>query len=300
MKKILLLFAISTQVLLAQQISIQSISFLKNAENGNNFHATFSPKGDYLLTTTENYIGIKQYNIADKNIKVLSTDPGAGYGVQISDDGNTIVYKKISYVKNLRNTSLMSLSRVTGKQTQLAAPTREPITPKFSANKPQFVKGKTLNRTNIAIKDVAPVICIENQKMVLYNGTNRVVITPNGETASYIWPSVSPDRKYIAYTVAGKGTFVSKIDGSNPVSLGKLNAPVWLNNSWIVGMDDKDNGEKMLSSNLVAATIDGKVRQTLSTPTGLMAMYPAASNDGSQIAFNTEKGELYLMKIQIK
>jgi len=31
-----------------------------------------------------------------------------------------------------------------------------------------------------------------------------------------------------------------------------------------------------------------------------MAMYPAASADGSRIAFNTENGEVYLLNIQIK
>ena len=300
MKKILLLFAMVGQVLTAQQINVQSISFLKNSEVGGYYHPAFSPSGDYLLTTSENYTGLRQYNFADNFVKVLTTDPGAGYGVQISADGNTIVYKKTQYINRLRNNSLVSLSRVTGKQVQLAAPTREPITAGFSANKPQYVKGNKLFRVNIMTPDVAPVVCIENQKIVLYTGSMRKVLTPNGESASYIWPSISPDKKNIAYTVAGKGTFVCRIDGTNPKSLGKLNAPVWINNEWLVGMDDKDDGEKLLSSSLVVLSIDGKARQTLNTPKEVMAMYPAASPDGSQIAFNTEKGELYLVKIQIK
>ena len=90
------------------------------------------------------------------------------------------------------------------------------------------------------------------------------------------------------------------IDGTNPISLGKLGAPVWLNNTWIVGMDDKDDGEKLLSSQLVATTINAKTRQTITTPIGIMAMYPATSADGSKIAFNTEKGEMYLLNIEIK
>ena len=65
-------------------------------------------------------------------------------------------------------------------------------------------------------------------------------------------------------------------------------------------MDDKDDGQNVLSSTVIALTIYGKVRQTLSTPSGKMAMYPAASADGSRIAFNTEKGEVYLLNIQIK
>ena len=300
MKKILLFFVLLSQISFAQQINVQSVSVIQGTETGRFYYPTFSPTGDYLLLTSESYVGLKQYSFVDKTVKTITSDNGAGYGVQISADGNTIAYKKTEFVNNLRQNSLISYSRITGKQVQLAGPTREPITSKFSANKPQFVKGKTLVRTNISTTELAPVICIEDQKMVLYTGNNRSVLTPNGVTASYIWPAISPDKKNIVYTVASKGTFVCRIDGSNAKSLGKLNAPVWINNQWLVGMDDKDDGQNVLSSTLIALTIDGKVRQTLATPTGKMAMYPAASADGSRIAFNTDKGELYLLNIQIK
>jgi len=135
--------------------------------------------------------------------------------------------------------------------------------------------------------------------MVLYRGNSRTVLTPNGENASYIWPSISPDGKRIAYVAAGKGTFVCDITGKNISFLGKLNAPQWINNQWIVGMNDIDNGEVLLSSSLVAATIDGKVYQKLTT-SDLIAMYPAVSPDGKVIAFNTANGDLYLLNIIIK
>jgi Tol biopolymer transport system component len=65
-------------------------------------------------------------------------------------------------------------------------------------------------------------------------------------------------------------------------------------------MDDRDDGYVMLSSGIVAATADGKTRQTLATPQVKIAMYPAASADGRRIAFNSSKGEIYLMDISIK
>jgi len=300
MKRILLLVALIGQVAFAQKIDVQSVVVINNTEAGGCYYPAFSPAGDYLLATAENYAGLKQYTFADKTIRTLTKDAGAGYGVQISADGNTIVYKKNEFVKNLRHSSLISYSRKTGTQQQLVAPTREALTARFSANKPQFVKGKTLVAPNITRTESAPVICIEDQKMVLYAAAGRKVITPNGTQASYIWPSISPDGKNIAYTVAGKGTFVSKIDGTNPVSIGKLNAPRWINNQWLVGMDDKDDGQNLVSSSILAVSIDGKVRQTIQTPAGKKAMYPVASADGSRIAFNTEKGELYLLTITVK
>ncbi len=300
MKKLLLLLAFFGQIAFAQQIQVQSVEQLKNTDSNGIFHPAFSPSGDYLLVTSENYAGLQMYTLKDKSFKTLTTDAGAGYGAQISTDGNTIVYKKNDFVNKLKHTSLISFSRTTGKQTQLVAPTRELITPKFAMNKPQYVVGKKLVRNNVTTAESTPVISIENQKMVIYNGSSRKIVTPNGEQASYIWPSLSPDKKNIAYTVAGKGTFVCQIDGTNVKSIGKLNAPVWLNNNWLVGMDDKDNGQDLVSSTLVAVTRDGKTRQILSTPAGKMALYPAASADGTRIAFNTEKGEIFLLNVQIK
>ena len=299
MKKLLLALALISQIALAQRIDVQTVSSIKGTETGGFYYPVFSPKGDYLLTTSENYTGLKQYVFSNKSFKTITTDAGAGYGVQISADGTLLAYKKNTFINNLRHSSLITQSLATGKKTILVTPTRDAITPKFAANKPQYVKSKQLVATNITRTEATPVISIENQKMVIYNGSNRKVLIPNGLSASYIWPSISPDKRNIVYTVAGKGTFVCRIDGSNPVSIGKVNAPVWLNNQWIVGMDDKDDGQNTLSSTLIATTINGKTRQTILAPTGKMAMYPTASADGKHIAFNTDKGEIYILDIKI-
>ena len=80
----------------------------------------------------------------------------------------------------------------------------------------------------------------------------------------------------------------------------KLNAPTWLNNEWVIGMNDKDDGDQVITSEIIAVTINGKIRQTLTTPFAKIAMYPAASADGKQIAFNSEKGQIYIMNIELK
>ena len=87
---------------------------------------------------------------------------------------------------------------------------------------------------------------------------------------------------------------------SSPISTAaNLNAPVWLGNEWIIGMNDKDNGERILSSSIEAVSIDGQKHQTLSDPSTI-AMFPAVSTDNSSIAFNSDNGDIYLMKINIK
>ncbi|MDR2125914.1 MAG: hypothetical protein LBP63_03695 [Prevotellaceae bacterium] len=301
MKKLLLLILLVGQSAFAQQIEVKSTELVKGTEWGGFYFAQFSPKGTYLLTSSASYQGLTQITLATHEVKVLTQEPGAGYDVKISADESTILFKKTEFIKNLRYTSLYQYSFTDNKAVKIENAGREKLTPAFAQNKPVFVKGKSLVKSaNVNDSEIVSFITIEDRKMALYKGNTKKLLAPNGENESYFWASISPDGKHIVYTVAAKGTFVCNIDGSNPVSLGKLNAPVWLNNQWIVGMDDYDDGNIVISSSLVASTINGKVRQTIQTPVSNIAMYPAASPDGRQIAYNTEKGEIYLLNINIK
>jgi Tol biopolymer transport system component len=301
MKKLLILFALIGQFAFAQKIEVTSTQLLLGTEKGGYYHPTFSPKGSYLLTTTENYAGLKQHSLTTQEVKTVTSDAGAGYDVSISADENNILYKKTEMKNQLRYTSLQQYNVQENTRTQVVAATREKLTPAFAKDKVAYVKGNSLLRSESAVAaDILPFINIEDQKMVLYAGAKKTVLTPNGADASYFWASVSPDQKHIVYTVAKGGTFICNIDGSKVVSLGKLNAPKWLNNQWVVGMHDLDDGNVITSSSIVVKTIDGKVSQTLKTPQTPIAMYPAASADGKRIAFNTNEGEIYIINIQIK
>lgn len=295
-----LLIILLGQTAFAQQIETRSIERLKGTEAGGFYHPVFAPKGAWLLTSSENYTGLKQISLQTNEITTLTQDAGAGYDVRISADESVILYKKTEWQDNRRFTSLYQYAVAGQKAVKVADATREKITPAFAANKPVYVKGAKLVKNNVTPTDVTPFINIEDRKMALYQGDRKTILTPNGADASYFWASVSPDRKHIVYTIARGGTFVCNIDGSRPVSLGKLNAPAWLNNQWVIGMNDKDNGEVIISSEIVAATIDGKTRQTLATPQVKIALYPAASPDGKRIAFNSNEGEIYLLDITIK
>ena len=75
-----------------------------------------------------------------------------------------------------------------------------------------------------------------------------------------------------------------------------MRAPKWYNNDIVVGMQDKDNGEIIIASKLVAASVDGKVKQNL-TQDSSMAMYPSVDKEGNKVAYVTTAGELFVINI---
>lgn len=296
---ITLILVVFGQLSYAQFITVESTELLKMNDNSTCFFPRFSPVGDYLLVSGSGYTGLRAYDFASKTITRITDDAGAGYNTQISADGKTILYSKIELVKNLRHNSLVQVEKATRIKKQLTVPTRETLTPRFAVNKSTYIAGKKFVRANVSSSETKPIITIEDRKMVLYTASTRKVLTPNGTNASYIWPVISPDGQQIAYTVVGKNTFVCKLNGTEPISVGYINSPQWLNNSWLIGIDDKDDGEKLISSDLVAVSADGKKHQKLTIPVGKMALYPAASADGKRIAFTTEKGELYILSVSV-
>jgi dipeptidyl aminopeptidase/acylaminoacyl peptidase len=301
MKKLfLLLLLVLTQWSFAQQVNILSVEKIKETNDGGYYHPKFSPGADYLLLTKMNYQGLVQYTLSDKSLKILNHDPGAGYGVKMSADGSSILYKKVELVQNRRHNALVSQNLQSGEKKVLVKATREPITAELINSQPVYVQGKKMVKAPVKTSAPQQVITIENQKMVLYTNGNRKEITPSGKDASYIWPSISPDGKQIVYTVAGKGTFICSVSGRNVVSIGKLNAPKWAGNNFLVGMDDKDNGEKIISSDVLIVSANGKLRKKIDAPEGVMAIYPAASASGNKIAFSSQKGEIYIANVELK
>lgn len=299
MRKVLLAFALSASLCgFAQIFNVGEVTKVNLPANVDNLVAGISPDGSYLLVTNSANKGLAKFDLATSQSQVLSTAPGAGFDAQISQDGNTVVYRENTFTANhLRKVALNSKNLATGEVTNLVAPTRDlqgvavEGTTANVVNKGKF-SAKGLNGAK-AVK--APVLSINNRQLMITKDGKTSVFSPNGQQFSYIWESVSPDATKALYFVCGVGAFVCDIDGSNVKSLGLVRAPRWYDNNTIVGMQDKDNGEFIISSKVVAVTLDGTM-QTL-TSDDVIAMYPHASAAAGKIAFSTPAGEAYIINV---
>ena len=275
----------------AQRIEVQEPRLMKEAGT-EAYYPKFTPDGKTILLTSANYAGLKTFNLETKKVKQLTPEHGAGWNSVISDDSKTVCFQKIDYSSDIHGLTSFHICDLETQQIQQISPPEHEVMP---------TKTLTLMKSKAAIKSQVVAYTNEDLKLVVETNGKKTVLTPNGADESYIWAQLSPDKTKIVYhALYMTETFICDLSGKIVSKLGRVHAPQWLNNNWIVGMNDLDDGHNVLNSNIVAATANGKIKQNLTHPNGKIAMYPAVSPAGDKIAFNTIDGELYIMDVIIK
>lgn len=288
-----------SQLIFAQGIEVISTKALTLDGQGV-FLPKISPKGDCVLVTNEDMSGLKKFDLAIGKLTTITNDRSAGFNAQFSEDGSTVIYRKSEYKGKLRYSSLNSVNLQTGKTEQLVKPTRnlEGVTVKggtvLAVNNGKLISKRIAGKK---LKNLPAIPSIKNSQLYITIDGKTKQLSPNGTNVGYLWPSVSPDGgKLLYYVIDEAKAYVCNIDGTNPVSLGTLRAPVWLGNDWVVGMVDYDNGEIVTYSQIFAVTSQGTHRTAL-TDQSKICMYPSASDDASKIVYTTQNGEIFLMNV---
>lgn len=278
MKKIMLFVAavLITLAANAQVLKVVSMQQLTSPSDMDVKVAGVSPDGDYVLLTTGSNKGLQRYDVATKTTTVLSEAEGAGYNVQISADGQEVVYRETTVGRDqLRRNNIVRKN--------------------FTRQRRNVIARGQRDMDKMATTDAKATVTISDRLMVLHqNGTDKT-LAPNGTDKSYIWASISPDGTRLCYYVCGEGCFVSNIDGTNPQFIAHAcRAAKWYNDNTLVGMADEDNGEFITASAIVAYTLDGR-RQVL-TDNSMIAMYPYVAKN--LIVFGTEEGSTYMLNVK--
>ena len=260
----------------AQVLEVVSMQQLPIAAQADMKVAGVSPAGDYVLFTNGSNKGLQCYNMASQTLTTITEADGAGYNVQLSQDGKEVVYRETSFDRNnLRQNKIIRMNMSNQRQNVVARGQRD--------------------MKLMATSDNLTTVVIADRKIVLKHNGLSTTLAPNGMNESYLWPSVSPDGKKICYYVAGKGCFVANIDGSNPQFIARdCRAAKWYNNNTIVAMADEDDGHFTTASAIVAYSLNGQ-KQVL-TSNKMIAMYPYTAEN--MIVFSTLKGETYRLNVK--
>jgi dipeptidyl aminopeptidase/acylaminoacyl peptidase len=276
MRKVYLFLALAIPMMASAQL-LEVTSTERVAQNADAKVAAFSPTGDYLLLTNTSNQGLQRFDLASKQATPITTADGAGYNVQIAQDGNEVVYREVVTDANHVRTSNIVRMNFEGKA------------------KRQMVAKNQRSLEAMAVEVERPAFSVKDRQLMMTVNGETKIFSPNGQQYSYHWASLSPNGKKVSYYISAVGCFVCDIDGKNIQFIGhNCLAPVWYNDNIILGCDTKDNGEVVLESVIVAYSLDGK-KQVL-TNGEQIAVFPQAA-DG-KIAYSTSEGEIYVMNVK--
>ena len=277
MKKIFLSLALAISLMASAQVfEVGQLTKLNTPTDTDVKVAGVSADGSYVLITNGSNHGLRRYDVATGKTTTITNAPGAGYNVQISKDGQELVYRETKFdEQGLRKNDIIRLDLATAKTATVA-----------KAQRDMMAMVSTSSNVSVSIND---------RKIVLTKNGKNIVLAPNGSRESYIWPSISPDGQKLCYYVCGNGCWVSNLDGSGKQYIGRdCRAAQWYDNNTIVAMADEDDGHFTTASAIVAYTLDGK-KQVL-TNDSMIAMYPYVANN--LIVFSSLEGETYMLNVK--
>ena len=275
MKKVYLFLALAIPMMASAQL-MEVASTERVTASADAKVAAFSPNGDYLLLTTTSNQGLQRLDLATKQATTITKADGAGFNVQIAQDGKQIVYREVTLNANKSRVSNIVRHDLVAKQSKMVA--------KKQTNLSAMVADS--ERPSFSVKD--------QQLMITEKGITRV-FSPNGTQYSYHWASLSPNGQKVSYYISAVGCFVCNIDGSNIQFIGhNCYAPVWYNDEIIIASDTKDDGHVIIESVIVAYDLKGN-KQVL-TNSDHIAVFPQAT--AGKIAYSTSEGEIYVMNIK--
>lgn len=277
MKKIFFSLALAVSMMASAQVfEVGQLTKLNTPTDTDVKVAGVSADGSYVLITNGSNHGLRRYDVATGKTSTITNAPGAGYNVQISNDGQEVVYRETTIGKDqLRKHNVVRMNMADAKRTTVAKAQRDA--------KSMVVSNSTMSVT------------IDNRLIVLTRNGKNITLAPNGSHESYIWPSISPDGKKLCYFVCGKGCYVANLDGSNKQFVGrKAQAAQWYDNNTLIVMASYDDGHQITASTIYAYTLDGK-KQAL-TDDSMIAMYPYTTKNA--IVFSTIEGETYMLNVK--
>ena len=282
------------------QITIKRTERLALSRSQSWSHPQFSPTGGLIYFTNLDGNGIWEYSPRTRAVRQITSDPKSGLAFNVSNDGKSIIYRRTLLDKSGRTRKqdvvLMNIAR---RSSRVLTSGSDVSIPSFAENAPVYsTKSKTEGLAGTAGTANVSIIGIEETKIAVnMNGTKKI-LDPLGN-GSYVWPVLSPDKRQIAAYEMDRGAFVCNLRGTVISRLGRRDAPSWTRSGrWIVYMEDKDDGHKLLSSDIFAVTPDGKSVVQLTSTTGVFELYPQCSPTENKIVCSTSDGSILVLEYE--
>ena len=127
MKKIFLSLALAVSMMASAQVfEVGQLIKLNTPTDTDVKVAGVSADGSYVLITNGSNHGLRRYDVATGKTTTITTAAGAGYNVQISKDGQELVYRETNFdAQGLRKNDIVRLDLATAQTATIAKGQRD-------------------------------------------------------------------------------------------------------------------------------------------------------------------------------
>ena len=276
----------------AQEVEVTSLRRLLEGVEGPAYYPVLNTAGDKLLFAGQNG-ALKVYDLIDDVTCVITSDYVAGNDACFGGDGKVYFVTQQMDDNHLIYRTGNSYDLATGRSAALTQPQHGAMHAVAAS------RGAALKAPDASYSsgdDIGDAAWTEGSRVhVMVNGEERV-FSPVDSWAGYLWASLSPDGKRVAFFAAGKGIVIIDLRGQMLAMLGNYEMPCWYNNDYLVAQNAKDDGHQFTSSQILLLKADGTYRHELTKPSS-MTMQPTCG--GGRIIYTTIDGLLYEMTINI-
>ncbi|MCX7874743.1 MAG: hypothetical protein N2321_01105 [Melioribacteraceae bacterium] len=307
MKKLLIIFlVVCVYQIYGQNVKVIDDKPVTTLKEGKYFYPIISQDGKLLLMSKENREGLWIKDLSTGRVKNISNGKGAGLEPVFNIEGNEILFREDKIVNGKIFSTLKAYNLKTQKINLKEDNIRDLKFLKNKNNVSQFYLkqneiqkiSSTINFSKTTSEEIA--VTIDVDKIVLYQNGVKKYLAPAGE-GYYIWPSLSPDKTKLLFTLAGKGTFVSDLNGNILKKIGYANYPTWSpDGNWILFMKDLDDGTVITSSEIYIANINTGKYFNLTENQNEISLYPIWGITNDEIYYNTDSGVIRKIKIQFE
>ena len=294
MKKLLTIVLAVASLLptMAQEVEVTSLQRLLEGVEGPAYYPVLDQSGKRLLFTTQDG-ALKYHDLTDNVTTVVTRDYVAGHDACWGGDGK--VYFVTQHTGDDRLVYRTGLCYDTGTRlTTVVTEAQHGSMRAVPATRGGAVKAPSKSYSSPG--DIGSAAWTQGARVHVTTGGEERVFSPVDSWAGYLWASLSPDGRRVAFYAAGKGIVVIDLRGQVLAMLGNYEMPCWYDNDYLVAQNAKDDGHQITSSQLLLLKADGTWQAELTRPAS-MAMQPTCG--GGKIVYTTIDGLLHEMRITI-
>lgn len=303
MKKIFLMILFIGITIQAQKVSVIEDKPITSLKEGSFFYPIVTPDGNNLLFSREDRKGLWIKNLSTGKTQKISNATASGFEPVFTSDGSSILFRENKIVNGKIYSSLKSFDLISKtislkeeniRDLKILKNANNLSQSYLTNNETKQLAGKSLQKKNA--EEIS--VTVDLNKIVLYKNGEKKYLAPMGDVY-YLWPSISPDKTKLLFTAAGKGTYISDLQGTIIKKIGYANYPSWSpDGNWVLFMKDIDNGEVVISSEIYLANINTGKYFNLTEQQKEIALYPTWGSTLEEIFYNTDRGQIRKLKLK--